>query len=88
MSNVCQLMAARWLACSMVVVLADCAMAALPATTVPPVGCAFAAGCAQAGSGDNGSTNASTATNGNSAPRNDRGIAQRNGLRRTAPFLP
>ena len=48
--KLCQLMAARWLVWSMVVVAGDCEIVALPATTLPPVGRAFGAGWACAGS--------------------------------------
>jgi hypothetical protein len=48
-SKLCQLIAVRWLDCVIVVVLALVPIEALPAVTMPPLGCAFAAGCARAG---------------------------------------
>src|ERR1700739_1386797 len=47
--KVCQLIAARWLAWLMVVVLPLLLIEALPPNTLPPVGSAFGAGCASAG---------------------------------------
>src|SRR5580700_4558355 len=44
-----QLIAVRWLDCVIVVVLALAPIEALPAVTIPPLGRAFAAGCARLG---------------------------------------
>src|ERR1019366_3667341 len=47
--KLCQLIAARWLLCVIVVVLALVPIEALPAVTTPPLGRAFTAGCARPG---------------------------------------
>ena len=48
-SKLCQLIAARWLDWLICVLLALWLIAAVPATTLPPVGRAFGAGCACTG---------------------------------------
>jgi hypothetical protein len=48
--KLCQFTAARWLDWLIAVLVAVWLIAAAPATTLPPVGRAFGAGCASAGS--------------------------------------
>src|SRR5580658_4264757 len=47
--KLCQLIAPRWVDCVIVVALAVWLIEAAPPTTTPPIGCAFGAGCAAAG---------------------------------------
>src|SRR5580658_2506197 len=70
--KLCQLIAVRWLDCVIVVVLALVPMLALPAVTMPPLGRAFAAGCARAGIASRSSVLACNAVPSNSAERERR----------------
>ena len=67
--KLCQFTAARWVDWLIAVLLAVWLIAAAPATTTPPVGRAFGAGCAAAGSASTSTTVACNAVLISSAAR-------------------
>src|SRR5580698_3869190 len=84
--KLCQLIAVCWLDCLIVVVLALVAIEELPAVTMPPLGRAFAAGCARAGTASSSSVLACNAVPSSSAERERR--ATPTSLTRAAPGRP